>query len=233
MRLIDRIYTAHPEFGVPRMTRWLCEHYGVRVNHKRVARLMRLMGLMALVPGPHTSHGHPEHRVYPYLLRGRTIGMPNEVWCSDITYLPLGAGYLYLVAIMDWFSRYVLSWELSHSLETTFCLHALEAALRRGSPAIFNTDQGRQFTSTAFTERLTARHVQISMSGQGRYRDNILVERLWRTVKYEHLYLHEYTTRDELEQGLAAFFRYYNTERIHQALAWQTPLTVFRSRPRL
>lgn len=231
MRTIDRLYTAHPEWGVPRITDWMHQH-DIVANHKRIARLMRLMGLQAIMPGPHTSRPHPEHVVFPYLLRGRSITTPDQVWCTDITYLPLAHGFLYLVAIMDWFSRYVLAWELSQTLELGFCLSALKKALRRGTPSIFNTDQGSQFTSIAFTEILLEKRIQISMSGRGACFDNIMIERLWRTVKYEHVYLHEYSEGNEMRDGLTTYFKYYNNERAHQSLERKTPGAFYRSRPR-
>jgi len=226
MRLIDKIYLERPYYGSPRMTDELREQ-GWLVNVKRVARLMQLMSIQATVPGPHTSRPHPEHRIYPYLLRGKEIEYPDEVWCSDITYLPMRRGYLYLVAVMDWFSRYVLAWELSNSLETAFCVQALKRALRRARPGICNTDQGAQFTSVAFTGRLKNAGVQISMDGKGRAQDNIFVERLWRTVKYEEVYLHDYADGREAWKSLRRYFQFYNTERRHQGLENQTPADVY------
>lgn len=226
MRLIDELYLKRPFYGSPRMTLWL-RQLGWWVNEKRVARLMRLMGLQAVVPGPHTSRPHPEHRIYPYLLRGVPIRAPDEVWCADITYIPMRRGYLYLVAVMDWFSRYVLAWELSNSLEAAFCLSALERALTTGTPGIFNTDQGAQFTSEGFTRRLETAGVRVSMDGRGRVMDNIFVERLWRTVKYEEVYLRDYTDGIAARQGLSWYFRFYNTERPHQGLGNRTPVTVY------
>lgn len=225
MRVIDGLYLRRPFYGGPRMTDWLRE-LGFGVNHKRVARLMRVMGLAATLPGPHTSRRHPEHRIYPYLLRGLTIERPNQVWCADITYVPMTAGYLYLVAVMDWFSRYVLSWELSNLLEAAFCVEALERALGRGRPEIFNTDQGSQFTTHQFTGSLERAGVKISMDGRGRALDNVMVERLWRSVKYEDIYLRDYADGSELRSGLARYFRFYNTARPHQALGKQTPAEV-------
>jgi len=205
---------------------------GFGVNHKRVARLMRVMGLQATLPGPHTSRRHPEQRIYPYLLRGLTIERPNQVWCADITYVPMTAGYLYLVAIMDWFSRYVLSWELSNLLEAAFCVEALERALGQGRPEIFNTDQGSQFTTEQFTGSLERAGVKISMDGRGRALDNVMVERLWRTVKYEEVYLKDYRDVPEARQGLGNYFAFYNQERIHQALDYRTPQSVHFSAAR-
>ena len=225
MRKIDELYLKRPFYGSPRMTDWL-EDLGWVVNEKRVARLMRLMGLQAVLPGPHTSRPHPEHRIYPYLLRGLKINAPNEVWCTDITYLPMRHGFLYLVAVMDWFSRYVLSWELSNSLETDFCLQALDRALAQATPGIFNTDQGSQFTSEDFTERLTTEGIRISMDGRGRALDNVFIERLWRSVKYEEVYLRDYEDGQVARLSLDRYFRMYNTERRHQGLGKRTPAAV-------
>ena len=208
------------------MTLWLTE-LGHMVNHKRVERLMRVMGLQAIVPGPHTSWPHPQHVVYPYLLRGLKISAPNDVWCADITYVPMRRGYLYLVAVMDWFSRYVLSWELSNSLEAAFCLEALECALKGARPGIFNTDQGSQFTSLAFTGRLEGCGVAISMDGRGRVLDNVFIERLWRTVKYEEIYLKEYESGWALEAGLTDYFAFYRHQRPHSSLGYRTPGEVY------
>jgi putative transposase len=226
MRQIDELYLKRPFYGSPRMTLWLRE-LGWPVNEKRVARLMRLMGLQAVLPGPHTSRPSPEHRVYPYLLRGLQVGSVNQVWCADITYVPLQRGYLYLVALMDWYSRYVLAWELSNTLETLFCLEALERALGVSQPGIFNTDQGSQFTSEPFTGRLESAGIAISMDGRGRAMDNVFVERLWRTVKYEEVYLKDYADGQEARQELGWFFRFYNTERPHQSLDYRTPAAVY------
>jgi putative transposase len=226
MRQIDRIYTKWPFYGSPRVTLELREQ-GWEVNEKRVARLMRRMGLQAIVPGPHTSRPHPEHRIYPYLLRDLEVGEANHVWCSDITYIPMRRGFLYLVAVMDWYSRYVLSWELSNSLEAGFCVTALEKALRRGSPGIFNTDQGAQFTSETFTQRLLSAGIRISMDGKGRALDNIFVERLWRTVKYEEVYPGDYADGIEARRRLSRYFPFYNDRRRHQSLARQTPAEVY------
>ena len=229
MRRIDELYLQRPFFGYRRITGWLRDLKWV-VNEKRVLRLMRLMGLQAVLPGPHTSRRHPQHPVYPYLLRDLRIRAPDEVWCADITYVPMKRGFLYLVAIMDWFSRYVLAWELSNSLETTFCLEALERALdRRGPPRIFNTDQGSQFTSEDFTGRLERAAIRISMDGQGRVTDNIFIERLWRSVKYEDIYLRDYADGAAARQGLERYFRFYNTERRHQALGNRTPADIHAS----
>jgi len=226
MRRIDRIYLKWPFYGSPRMTDELRE-MGYRVNHKRVARLMRVMGLQAVVPGPHTSRPHPGHKVYPYLSRGMEIQAVNPVWCADITYIPLWQGYMYLVAVMDWFSRYVLAWEVANDLSVAFRVEALERALSAGTPGIFNTDQGGQFTSPAFTGALEGRQVRISRDGRGRAMDNLFVERLWRTVKYEDIYLKDYEDGLALRNGLGRYFRYYNAERRHSGLAKRAPATVY------
>jgi len=196
---------------------------GYGVNRKRVQRLMRLMGLAGVAPGPHTSRPHPTHAIYPYLLRELVIDRPNQVWCTDVTYLPMHRGFMFLVAILDWYSRYVLAWTVSNTQDTAFCLQALEQALQYGQPEIFNSDQGCQFTSTAFTTRLEAAGVRISMDGRGRVFDNIFIERLWRTVKYEHIYLQDHRNGWELERGLTMYFQFYNTARPHQALDYRTP----------
>jgi putative transposase len=225
MRLIDEQYLRTPYLGYPKMTVYL-RRLGFEVNHKRVYRLMRTMGLQAVYPRPKTSVGHKEHKVYPYLLRGLQIDRPNHVWCADITYVPVTGGYMYLVAVMDWYSRYVLSWELSNSLDRFFCLEALERALATGRPAIFNTDQGAQFTSHDFTGRLQQSEIQISMDGRGRMMDNIFIERLWRSVKYEEIYLRQYEAVPQLLSGLAVYFKQYNEFRPHQALGYATPAEV-------
>ena len=229
MRLIDQLYLKRVYYGSPRMTDWLRE-LGWLVNEKRIARLMREMGLQAVVPGPHTSKPSPEHKVYPYLLRGLPVVAPDEVWCADITYVPMRRGFLYLVAVMDWFSRYVLAWELSNSLESFFCLEALEMALEVSCPGIFNTDQGAQFTAEAFTGRLESAGIAISMDGRGRAMDNVFVERLWRTVKYEEVYLRDYADGVEARESLGRFFRFYNTQRRHQSLDRRTPAEVYYGR---
>jgi putative transposase len=230
MRIIDRIYMKYPFYGSPRM-RVELERQGHPVNVKRVARLMQVMGLQAKVPGPHTSRPHPEHRVYPYLLRGLQIKAPNEVWGADITYIPLRHGFMYLMAILDWFSRYVLAWDISNTMETAFCVETLDRALKcHGPPGIFNTDQGSQFTSEDFTGRLQTDGIRISMDGQGRALDNVFVERLWRSVKYEDIYLRDYTDGWQLRQGLTDYFRFYHTDRPHQALDYRTPAEVYMVR---
>ena len=226
MRLIDEQYTRTPFYGVQKMTEWL-RRQDYRVNPKRVRRLMRLMDLEAICPKPWLSKPAEGHKKYPYLLKGLVIDRPDQVWTADVTYIRLLRGFVYLVAIMDWFSRYVLAWEVSTSLEKEFCLEALERALLLSRPAIFNSDQGRQFTSTEFTGRLESAGVRISMDGRGRVWDNIFVERLWRTVKYEEVYLKSYETVREAREGLAGYFHFYNNERLHQALGYRTPREVY------
>jgi putative transposase len=226
MRLLDEQYTETPYYGIRRMTAWL-KSQGYDVNHKRVARLLRTMGLETIYPHPRTSQPHPEHRMYPYLLRGMPITRTNQVWSTDITYIRLHGGFIYLVAVMDWFSRYVLSWAVSITMDVGFCLEALEQALELAHPDIFNTDQGAQFTSLDFTGRLQAAGIRISMDGRGRALDNVFVERLWRTVKYEEVYLKDYETPREAIQGLTAFFVRYNERRQHQSLDYQTPAAVY------
>ena len=227
MRLIDEQYLRTPFYGYPKMTEYLRQVKEYQVNPKRVSRLMQLMGLRAVAPRPRTSRPHPEHKIYPYLLRGIDITRSNQVWSADITYIPMQRGFMYLVAIVDWHSRYVLSWEVSNTLDGDFCLLALERALQHGQPEIFNTDQGAQFTATAFTTRLEQAEIKISMVGKGRVFDNIFIERLWRTVKYEHIYLSDYTTGLELVAGLANYFDFYNYERFHQSLDYRTPAQVY------
>lgn len=226
MRLIDDIYMEMPEFGYRRITEVL-QRAGYQVNRKRIARLMRKMGLQALFPRKNTSKRHPNHKIWPYLLRDRVIQYPDEVWCIDITYVPLVGGFMYLVAIMDWFSRFVLSWELSNSMETGFCLMALEQAFSNGRPLIFNSDQGSQFTSAAFTDQLLTHNIRISIDGRGRCFDNIFIERLWRSVKYEDIYIYQYPTVGELITGLTKYFHKYNYLRPHQNLAYCTPAEVY------
>jgi putative transposase len=225
MRALDEQYLRTPYYGVRKMTAHL-QAEGFAVNHKRVARLMGVMGLAALTPPRRTSKPGPDHRIYPYLLRNVTAERPNHVWSTDITYVGLPRGFVYLVAVLDWYSRYVLSWELSNALEGAFCLSALERALGRGRPEIFNTDQGSQFTSAAFTGCLEAAGVRVSMDGRGRCFDNIFVERLWRTVKYEEVYLKEYGDVAALAAGLGQYFVQYNEARLHQALGYRTPASV-------
>jgi len=226
MDLIDRQYTKRPFYGARQMTESL-RRQGHWVNHKRVERLMRKMGIMAIYPRPRTSIKDDSHKIYPYLLRDLAIIYPNQVWCADITYIRMRHGFLYLIAIMDWFSRYVLSWELSNTLDVHFCLEALDQALRIAKPEIFNNDQGSQFTSSAFTGLLEQNNIRISMDGRGRAFDNIFIERLWRTVKYEEVYLHDYQDGVDAYFALDKYFRFYNEERFHSSLDYQTPSEVY------
>ena len=224
MRLIDEQYMRTPFYGWPRMTAWL-KQQGY-LNHKRVQRLMQQMGRQALYPKPRLSHRPSEHKIYPYLLRGIKIVRPNQVWSADITYVPMENGFMYLVAILDWFSRYVMAWEVSNTMDGQFCVRALQQALKGDSPEIFNTDQGAQFTARAFTTILERAGSRISMDGRGRCFDNIFVERLWRTVKYEDIYLKDYATGWALKTGLDHYFHFYNQERLHQSLDYRTPAQV-------
>ena len=226
MNMLDHQYLATPFYGSRRFAAWL-RNQGYCVSRKRVRRLMRTMGLEAIFQRPRTSKPAPGHRVYPYLLRGVKVTQPNQVWAADITYIPMARGFLYLVVIMDWYSRYVLAWRLSNTLDTEFCVAALEEALQHGRPEIFNTDQGSQFTSEAFTQILAREGIRISMDGKGRYLDNLFIERLWRTVKYEEVYLKAYANGREAKVNLGAYFGFYNTERPHQALGYLTPAEVF------
>lgn len=229
MALIDMEYTRHPFYGSRRMTVYL-RGLGHRINRKHVQRLMRTLGLMGMAPGPHTSQSHPQHKVYPYLLRGVEIDRPGQVWSTDITYLRLPRGFVYLVAVIDWYSRKVLAWRVSNTLDSGFCVDCLEQALRAyGAPEIFNSDQGSQFTADAFTQVLKDHGVAISMDGRGRALDNIFVERLWRSVKYEDVYLKGYTSVPELLLGLTEYFAFYNGERCHQSLGNLTPDAVYRT----
>jgi putative transposase len=228
-RLIDEQYLKRPCYGVERMTAQL-RRMGHNVNVKRVRRLMRRMGILAIYPKRRTSIGTAAHKKYPYLLRDVTIERPDQVWCSDITYIPMERGFMYLTVVMDWHSRKVLSWELSNTMDEGFCIEALRRALRTGKPEIFNTDQGSQFTSSAFTGALEAAGVKISMDGKGRWMDNVMVERLWRTLKYEYIYLHSFSGGTELRKGIEQWFRHYNAERIHSALDWATPEEVYKDR---
>jgi putative transposase len=226
MGLIDRQYTDYPFYGSRRMTAWL-NREGEPVNRKRVQRLMRLMGIVAIYPKPKLSSRNPEHRVYPYLLRGVAIERPDQVWSTDITYVGLPTGFMYLAAVIDWYSRYVLAWRLSNSLDGDFCLDMLEEALGRGKPEVFNTDQGVQFTAGAWTSRLEAAGVAVSMDGKGRCLDNVFVERLWRSVKYEDIYVRCYEAVPGLQAGLSRYFGFYNQERPHQSLGYRTPAEVY------
>lgn len=229
MRLLDAEYTAHPFLGSRRLTKWLLEQ-GEGVNRKRIQRLLRLMGLVALYPKPKLSAGRAGHRIYPYLLRDVRLERPDQVWSTDITYVPLTSGFMYLAAILDWYSRYVIAWRLSNTLDGSFCLDMLEEALSRGLPEVFNTDQGVQFTAQAWTGRLKSAGVAVSMDGKGRCLDNVFVERLWRSVKYEDIYLWRYEGVPQLQRGLERYFPYYNEERLHQSLDYRTPAAVYRQR---
>jgi putative transposase len=226
MRLIDQEYTAHPFLGSRRLTEWLIEQ-GEAVNRKRVRRLMRVMGLEAIYPKPKLSAAGRGHRIYPYLLRDVRVERPDQVWSTDITYVPLACGFMYLAAIIDWYSRYVVAWRLSNTLDGSFCLEMLEEALGRGQPEVFNTDQGVQFTAAAWTGRLESAGVAVSMDGRGRCLDNVFVERLWRSVKYEDIYVWGYEGVPELQRGLGRYFAYYNEERQHQSLDYRTPAAVY------
>ena len=228
MRLIDEQYTRQPAYGSRRMTVWLTEDRQEPVNRKRVQRLMRVMGLEAIYPKPKLSAGGRHHKIYPHLLRGVRIERVDQVWSTDITYVPMPSGFMYLAAVIDWFSRYVIAWRLSNTLDGEFCLEMLEEALGRGRPEVFNTDQGVQFTARAWTGRLESAGVSVSMDGQGRCLDNVWVERLWRTVKYEELYLKRYEAVPVLRQGLEAYFPFYNEERRHQSLGYRPPGAVYR-----
>ncbi len=230
MRLIDEQFLETPWYGSRQMARHL-RRQGYGVGRKRVRRLMRLMGLQAIYQAPRTSDPHPGHRVYPYLLRGLVIDRANQVWCTDITYIPMRRGFLYLVAIMDWWSRKVLSWRLSNTMDVDFCVEALEAALaRHGKPAIFNTDQGSQFTSVAFTKVLKDAGIKISMDGKGRWMDNVFIERLWRSLKYECVYLQAFETGSDARAGIGRWIDYYNTSRPHSAFDGRTPEEVYSGR---
>lgn len=221
MRQMDELYLQRPYYGSRRMA----DH--LQINRKRAQRLMQLLGLEAIYPKPRTTIHHPDHKIYPYLLRNVTIDRPDQVWSTDITYVPLRGAYVYLTAVLDWYSRHVLSWRLSNSLESRFCLEALEAALSHGRPEIFNTDQGVQFTSQAFTSCLESREIAISMDGRGRALDNVFVERLWRTVKYEEVYLKDYQDAWEAERSLREYFEFYSYDRPHMSLGMRTPAEVY------
>jgi len=230
MKLIDRQYLTTPFYGARKIATWL-KSQGHLVNRKRVRRLMRLMGLKAIYRRPRTSKPAPGHKIYPYMLGGLKITRSNQVWAADITYIPMARGFLYLVAIIDWYSRYVLSWRLSNTLDAGFCVEALEEALRKGRPDIFNTDQGAQFTAEAFTKILEETDIRISMDGKGSYKDNLFIERLWRTVKYEEVYLKAYQDGRDAKISLSNYFRFYNTERPHQSHGYRTPAEVYCATP--
>jgi len=229
MKFIDQEYTEQPVYGSRRMVQVLKQKYGIKINRKRSQRLMRKMGLEAIYPKRRLSLRGPDSEVFPYLLREVEVSRPDQVWAADITYIPMKSGFMYLMAIIDWYSRKVIAWELSNSLSAEFCVRALERALQQGTPEIFNTDQGIQFGSEEFTRPLKDRDIKISMDGKGRCYDNIFVERFWRTVKYEEIYLKNYSDGQEAYQELERFFRRYNTERPHQSLDYKTPEMVYRS----
>ena len=229
MRRIDEIYTKWPFYGARKLVAALRSE-GYAVNRKRVRRLMRLMGIEAIYQKPNTSRKHPDHKIYPYLLRGLTIDHADQVWCADISYIPMAKGFVYLVAVMDWFSRRVLAWRLSITMETDFCVAALQEAMDRyGKPEIFNTDQGVQFTATAFIDQLEAGGIQVSMDGKGRYLDNIFIERLWRSLTYEEVFTKAYTSVAEARLGIGSWLRFYNDERKHQALGYRTPAEIYEA----
>ena len=229
MKRIDEIYLKWPFYGSRRMVAELCDE-GCSINRKHVRRLMRLMGIEAIYQKPNSSRAHPTHKKYPYLLRNMSIVQANQVWCADITYIPMQHGFVYLVAVMDWFSRKVLSWKMSITMETDFCVEAVKEAIEQyGTPDIFNTDQGVQFTATAFITQLETHGVQISMDGKARYLDNIFIERLWRSLKYEEVFIKAYTSVAEARLGIGAWLAFYNFERKHQALDYNTPHVFFES----
>jgi len=228
MRLIDECYLERPFYGTRRIKDWLYDHHGLVVNRKRIQRLRRLLAIETLYPKRNLSLANQQHKVYPYLLRGLEIDRPNQVWSTDITYIPMAKGFVYLVAVMDWYSRRVLSWRVSTTMDSNFCVDALNEAIDRyGSPDIFNTDQGSQFTSGEFTGALKANDIAISMDGKGRWVDNVFVERLWRSVKYEEVYLNAYENVNVAKQALARYFEFYNDERRHQSLGKRTPSAVY------
>jgi len=229
MRLLDEQYTKTPFYGSRRMTAWL-QTKGYEVNRKRVARLMELMGIEAVYPKPKLSQPGEGHKIYPYLLDGVAVERVDQVWSTDITYIRMAQGFVYLAAVIDWHSRFVLSWSLSLTLEADFCVEALKQALRRGRPEIFNTDQGSQFTSEAFTGILESRGIRISMDGRGRCMDNIFIERLWRSLKYEEVYLKDYPLVPDARAGIGSYLRFYNGERLHQSLNYKTPASVYLRR---
>ncbi len=226
MAAIDREYTAHPFFGIRKMTVAMND-LAFLVNHKRIARLMQLIGIQAVYPGPKTSKPAQHHKIYPYLLRGVRIKEPNHVWSTDLTYIPMASGFMYLIAVIDWFSRYVLAWGISNTQDADFSVCVLKKALRRGTPRIFNSDQGAQFTSEAFLQPLLDAKIAISMDGRGRALDNVFIERLWRSVKYEDVYLHNYETAVTLLAGLGTYFEFSNNRRFHESLGYRKPAEVY------
>lgn len=228
MNWIDKTYTKYPFYGIRKMTE-MFRQKGEFYNHKRIARLMQLMGIQAIAPKRNLSKPDKDHQIFPYLLRNVAITKPNQVWSTDITYIPMYKSFAYLVAVMDWFSKYVLAWELSNSLDVHFCLTALDKALRTGKPEIFNTDQGSQFTSNVYVQRILDQQIKLSMDSKGRAFDNIFIERLWRNVKYEDVYLRDYQNIPELYKGLKDYFYFYNHERFHQSLDYKVPIEVYRN----
>ncbi|CCK80225.1 integrase [Desulfobacula toluolica Tol2] len=233
MKLIDIEYTDHPFYGTRQM-RNIMRRKGYKINRKRVQRLMRKMGIQSIAPKPNTSKAHPQNKVYPYLLRTFDVTRSNQVWSTDITYIPLSGGFVYLTAVMDWHSRYVLSWELSITMDKEFCISSLEMALRcHGTPYIFNTDQGSQYTSHEFTKVLKYKDIKISMDGKGRCMDNIFIERLWRSVKYEEIYVNEFQSVEQLRKSLKKYFNFYNHERPHQSFNGQTPAEIYYGKNQL
>lgn len=233
MRFIDKEYTDHPFYGTRQM-RNVLRRKGFKINRKRVQRLMRKMGIQSIAPKPNTSKAHPQHKIYPYLLRNLNVDKADLVWCTDLTYIRLAGGFVYLTAVMDWHSRYVLSWELSVTMDSEFCVSALERALRcHGTPYIFNTDQGSQYTSHEFTKVLKDKDIKISMDGKGRAMDNIFIERLWRSVKYEEIYVNEFQSVEQLRKSLKKYFDFYNYERPHQSFNGQTPAEIYYGKNQL
>ena len=232
MQSIDRIYTSHPYYGYRRINEQLKREYQLFVNHKKIRGLMQIMGISAIYPKPKTSRANSDHQVYPYLLNGININYPNDVWATDITYIPMHKGFLYLVAIIDWYSRYVLSWQLSNTMDASFCINALNDALKIAQPIIFNTDQGAQFTAHAFTKLLKANKIEISMNGKGRCVDNIIIERFWRSIKYENVYIYDYNTTYSAQQNISKYIDFYNNQRPHQALDYRTPSEMYYSNKR-
>jgi putative transposase len=228
MNAIDRQYTKTPFYGIRKMTEAMNEQ-GLHVNHKRIGRLMHQMGIHAVYPGPKTSIPGENHMIYPYLLKDVSITAPNQVWSTDITYIPMTRGFMYCMAVIDWYSRYVLAWDISNTQDACFCVNVLDKALMLNNPMIFNNDQGSQFTSEQFTQRLLDAHILISMDGRGRALDNIFIERLWRSLKYEDIYLHDYSDPRALHDGIEKYFNFYNYERYHQSLDYRTPADVYFS----
>ncbi len=232
MKLIDQAYLQHPFYGVRRITRWLNQRYPELgpINHKRIARLMRQMGIQGIYPKKKLSIANKEHLKYPYLLKDLTIAHPDQVWATDITYIPMHRGFCYLVAIIDWHTRYIVSWKLSNTLEIDFCIQALHEALQQGQPEIFNSDQGSQFTSPQFTQILEGKAIQISMDGKGRVFDNIFIERFWRSIKYEEVYLHGYENVRVAEESIRKYIHFYNHERLHSSLGYRTPFSLYQEK---